>query len=163
MYKTRDAGYPTMAEDMRAMKNPYQVKKLGSELPIGKIWKQQADQLMNDLIQAKFDQNENLREKLLDVPYRKFYEMTGNRLWARGRRINKTDQKINVESLKGGKNLVGQALNRVKNVYILEEVHAGRREPDQISPADSPPEVIHNSQESNAEDGTSSSTVTSDQ
>lgn len=82
--KARDAGYTIMAEDMRAMRNPYQVKKLGSDLPIGKKWKQQSEELMKDLIQAKFDQNENLKEKLLDVPYLNFYEMTGDKLWAIG-------------------------------------------------------------------------------
>lgn len=159
--KARDAGYSELAEDMRAMRNSYKVKKLGSELSIGKKWKAQSEQLMNDLIQAKFDQDPNLREKLLDVPYRKFYEMTGDRLWATGRRISKTDKLIDVADLKAGKNLVGQAITRVKNGYILEEVRAGRREPDQVHIEGSISEQEDISGESSTEDVSSTSTVTS--
>lgn len=89
---------------------------------------------MQELIQAKFDQNPGLKEQLLDSPYRKYYEMTRDKFWAISCRINKTDKRINPDNLQMGKNCVGKAITRIKNGYILEEVRAGRREPD-LDPA----------------------------
>lgn len=118
---------------------------------------------MKDLIQAKFDQNQNLREKLLDVPYRKFYEMTGDRLWATGRRINKADKKIDTDELKSGKNLVGHAIARVKNGYILEEIRAGRREPEEVNTCERESLLgsTNNTEKTESDEGGSTSTVTS--
>lgn len=48
--KAQDAGYIELAEDMRAMRSPYRVKKLGGDLPVNKKWKKQSEQLMGDLI-----------------------------------------------------------------------------------------------------------------
>lgn len=116
---------------MRGMRNPYQIKNLGDNLPLDKSWKDQSEQFMQELIQAKFDQNPRLKEQLLDSPYRKYYEMTRDKLWATGRRINKADKVFTLDSLQSGKNCVGRAISKVKNRYILEEIRAGRREPEQ--------------------------------
>lgn len=159
--KVRDSGYIELAEDLRAMRNPYKVKKLGGEIPAGKKWKAQSEQLMKDLIQAKFDQNPNLRERLLDVPYRNFFEMTGDRVWATGRRISKADVRIDPEDLKVGKNLVGRAITRTKNGFIQEEVRAGRRPPDQLETPDSQ-ESTDTVEELASEDADSTSTIISE-
>lgn len=55
--RAREAGYTELAEDMRAMRSPYKVKSLGGNITIGKAWKKQAENVMGELIQAKFDQN----------------------------------------------------------------------------------------------------------
>lgn len=130
--KVKDAGYEELAEEIRGIRNPYDVKRLGHSIPIKKKWKKKAGELMELLIQMKFDQNQKLKEKLMETCYRKYYEMTGDKLWATGRRVNKADTQIPFDSLTGGKNLVGKAIAKVKNGYILEEVRFGRREPDNL-------------------------------
>lgn len=128
--KVKDAGYTELADEIRGIRNPYDVKRLGQSIQIKKSWKKKARGIMDDLIQLKFDQNPKLKEKLMEVPYKKFYEMTTDKVWATGRKINKTDQEFSLESLTGGKNFVGKAIGRVKNGYIIEEVRLGLRKPE---------------------------------
>lgn len=156
--KLIDAGYAELAEESRGMRNPHHVRLLGNSIQTPKKWRKRAVNLMDELIQLKFDQNPDLKDKLMELPHRKFYEMTRDKLWATGRRITKTDRVIEVTSLEGGKNVVGKAITRVKNGYILDEIRQGKREPEGISELESETSAC-SSQESSTEDSGSDTAV----
>lgn len=82
--------------------------------------------------------------------------MTGDRLWATG--TDKSDTQIDPETLSAGKNLVGRAIAKVKNGFILEEIRAGRREPDQVEDKESPKGSVRDSEENISKSECSDST-----
>lgn len=131
--KVRDAGYVELAEDIRSIRNPYEVKRLGHSIQLKKSWKKKAESILEELIQLKFDQNPKLKEKLMETPYKKYYKMTGDRLWVTGRTIYKADRQLATENLTGGRNLVSRAISKVKNGYIADVVRLGIRKPERLT------------------------------
>lgn len=134
--KVKDAGYIELAEEIRGIRNPYDAKRLGHSIQVKKSWKKKAGEIMDELIQLKFDQNPKLKEKLMETRYKKYYEMTVDKLWATGRTIYKADKQLPTESLAGGKNLVGKSIAKVKRGYIQDEIRLGLRQPEKLQGPD---------------------------
>lgn len=112
--KVKDAGYSELAAEMTGMTDPYKIKALGDGITPSKEWKNVEEQIMEELIRNKFQQNEKLRKKLLGDRYSSYYEMTHDTRWATRTRITASTDKIDVASLKGD-NLQGQIVTRIKS------------------------------------------------
>lgn len=62
--KTKD---PSIREKIRNCKTPGQAKKIGNEISLRPNWNQMKYDIMLDIVFSKFDQNPNLKEKLLST------------------------------------------------------------------------------------------------
>lgn len=115
--KVKDAGYTELAAEMAGMTNPYNIKYIGDGITASKEWKNEEEQIMEELIRKKFQQNERLRKKLLGDGYSDYYEMTADKRWATGTRIQASTNTVDTKSLKGT-NLQGQIVKRIKDELL---------------------------------------------
>lgn len=63
--------------------NPSQAKRLGRQVPLRQDWEQVKEAIMYEIVTAKFAQNLDAREKLLDTGYSRLYEENnwGDKTW----------------------------------------------------------------------------------
>lgn len=139
--KVKDAGYTELAAEMQGITNPYYLKKLGGEIPTSKKWKQQQEQIMEELIREKFTQNPRLRELLKYDDHDNYYEMTVDRLWATGIKLKHGVKTVDRKSLKGV-NRVEVILTQIKSELVQGTNLDPRRRansptPDTVKPAES--------------------------
>lgn len=97
--KVKDAGYLELAEEMLGMINPYNIKKIGESITASKEWKKAEDELMEDLIRAKFEQNPRYRALLEESVHKTYYEMTADRKWAAGIRLTQSMTTVDPKKL----------------------------------------------------------------
>lgn len=111
--KVKDVGYTELAAEMHGILNPYSLKKIGGDITPAEGWFENSEDLMEELIRAKFEQNPKLRHLLISDKHSEFYEMTADRRWATGVRIKAADKSFDQEKFKGS-NLVGLILTKIK-------------------------------------------------
>lgn len=114
--KVKDAGYEELAAEMQGILNPYSLKKIGGDIKPTDEWKQNSEELMEELIRAKFNQNPKLRYLLECDNHSEFYEMTADKRWATGVRIKAGVKTYEQKEFKG-LNLVGLILTKIKKEF----------------------------------------------
>lgn len=115
--KVKDAGYIELASEMLGMINPYNIKKIGGSITASKEWKKTEEQLMEELIRAKFNQNPRHKALLLESEYENYFEMTADRKWATGVRLTQSMPAVDPKTLRG-KNVVGSILSKIKRELL---------------------------------------------
>lgn len=78
--------------------------------------REQEKEILENIMRCKFEQNANLRKKLVMDTCTKFYEMTNDKYWGTGTRITAEMKTVEVESLVG-KNTTGEILNVLKEEF----------------------------------------------
>lgn len=115
--KVSEAGYKKLAGDMLGFANPYYIKSVGGNTPTPEGWNDRSEGIMREIIRAKFRQNADLTDKLIQCPSTDFYEMTLDCRWGTGVRLPHVTKEINSKSFKGD-NLVGRILRDIKNELV---------------------------------------------
>ena len=99
---------PSILWDMTAS----EVKKWGKIVPLRKDWENIKFTVMHDCVYAKFNQNDQLKKKLLDTKS-KYLEETnwwGDTIWGVCYKTGK------------GKNALGNILMSVRNLFMIEDI-----------------------------------------
>jgi N-glycosidase YbiA len=78
---------PQYQETIRAAKEPTKAKSLGAsrEHPIRNDWDSYREEVMKKALQAKFEQNKNLKDLLLSTENKALVEATNDSYWGQGR------------------------------------------------------------------------------
>ena len=109
-----------IAEHILREKNPYTIKQLSKGVSIGEEWKKRSLVVLRDVVKQKFDQNEDLRAKLLPNKKKYFYEASNCTYYGVGKSLSEAD-KITAECVgkKGkAKNEMGKILETLRDDYI---------------------------------------------
>ena len=103
---------------------PREIKKLGAKLVATIEWNRKSPQVMFDLLTIKFQQNPNLKERLLATGDKKLVKSTQSKFWGCGLTIPMIDRQIRehgqVKST--GKNTLGEQLEGVRRDLEQPEI-----------------------------------------
>lgn len=110
------AGYTELAAEMISMTDPYKLKNFGDGINVKKTWAEMEQTILDEIIQAKFDQNPKCKIKLLEDGYASYHEMMTERKWGTGKRIPYETTPLDRKALTGG-NKGGLAITRLQNQY----------------------------------------------
>ena len=103
---------------------PSEIKKLGAKLVATIEWNRKSPQVMFDLLTIKFQQNPDLKEKLLATGDKKLVESTQSKFWGCGLTIPMIDRQMKehgqVKST--GKNTLGEQLEGVRRDLEQPEI-----------------------------------------
>jgi ribA/ribD-fused uncharacterized protein len=76
------------------------------------VWNEKKYHIMVDALRLKFDQNENIKKKLLETNYKILYEASAtDKIWGIG---FSCENAINENKIKFGQNLLGKALMQIR-------------------------------------------------
>lgn len=117
--KVKDAGYDELADEMMSLMDPYVIKSIGGGIEAKKSWIQQDEGVLEKLVRAKFEQNQELKFKLVESRYVTYYEMTKDKRWATGVKIPNDDHKLDPKNF-NGKNKAGLLITRLRKEYRNE-------------------------------------------
>lgn len=70
------------------MSNPKDIKTTGDDIPSRAVWEQHKEAFMRAIVFNKFNQNGDIRRKLIDTGDIQLYECTRNRWWGSGLRFD---------------------------------------------------------------------------
>lgn len=87
-FKCRTCMRNDKADKILIMSNPRKIKMTGDDTPSLAIWEQSKEKFMRSIIYCKFNQNEELKTKLLNTGELPLYECTRNRWWGSGLRLD---------------------------------------------------------------------------
>lgn len=77
-------GLHSLANKIIATSNPYKAKKLGKKVQVHQAWRNQENDVMSDILLAKFTQNKGIGKILIDSAGKQLHEATSDRKWAVG-------------------------------------------------------------------------------
>ena len=100
------------AKLIQRMDDPYMVKRACKNIKETNEWKQKKEKVMRDVLEAKFKQNEELKNKLIKTGNLKLVEGTTDKVWGSGVPIAKY-QTLDTKNMPG-KNLLGQMLGEIR-------------------------------------------------
>ena len=69
------------ASKIRKESDPYAAKRASRKFKDNKKWLNSREKLMKDLVTAKFNQNEDLKKKLIDTGDKALFECTEDKFW----------------------------------------------------------------------------------
>lgn len=72
------------AKDIILTNDPFKCKKKGDSIECKEEWKRSCEQTLLAIVRCKFDQNEDLRTKLIGTGDCKLFEATTNHFWGTG-------------------------------------------------------------------------------
>ena len=103
---------------------PREIKKLGGKLIATIEWNRKAPQVMFDLLTIKFQQNPDLKEKLLATGDKKLIESTQSKFWGCGLTIPMIDRQMKEHGQvkTTGKNTLGEQLEGVRRDLEQPEI-----------------------------------------
>ena len=114
-----------MAQDLGNMKvaqlildthSPREIKKIGSTLIATMEWNQKAPQIMFDLLKLKFQQNPELKARLIATGGKRLVESTQSKFWGCGLTIPMIDRQVKKtgQVKTTGRNILGAQLEDVR-------------------------------------------------
>lgn len=115
-HKVKTTGNIELVNEMLSMSDPYKIKNIGDGTKVKKDWTESEETVLDEILQAKFDQNPKLKIKLLQDGYASYHEMTTDRKWGTGKRVPYDVTSLDRKTLDGG-NKGGLAITRLKNSY----------------------------------------------
>ena len=104
--------YHNEASKIRKEGDAYAAKRATKKIKDCEKWINSREKIMKDLVQAKFEQNEDLRKNLLDTGDKKLYECTEDKFWGCNVPISKAKQ-LDPKKMQG-KNMLGNILMDVR-------------------------------------------------
>ena len=111
------SGYEHEAQLIKATRNPFRVKKIALTLRATDEWERTSEDIMKEIISAKFTQVTHCKQFLIDTGDRKLFEGTGDKRWACGIPISKA-QYISFKN--PGRNLLGLMLEQIRDELKLK-------------------------------------------
>lgn len=87
-FKARTCKREDSASKILSLSDPKKIKETGDNVTTKAIWEQHKEAFMRSIVFAKFNQNEEIRKKLLDTGDLTLFECTRNRWWGSGLRID---------------------------------------------------------------------------
>lgn len=134
-----------------ATRNPYKIKRLAKQLPNSKEWQTKENDLMKELLKAKFSQNKHLTDLLIDTGDKQLHESTSDHKWGTGAELA-SKALSNVDWT--GQDLLGQLIEEVhdeltESLGVTTPTQRGTADPapdlagdlDNITPMDDEPEI----------------------
>lgn len=113
-YKNSEAAFHAQKDPSRAKEfvnlNPSQAKRLGRRVKLRDDWEQVKDDIMFDIVMAKFQQHGDIREKLIET---KGIDLEEGNTWG-DKYWGTVDGK--------GKNKLGKILMRVRDILCGEDI-----------------------------------------
>lgn len=110
--KANAHGSLSLASKIIATRNPYKAKQLGKKVQVDREWKHQENDVMSDILLAKFTQNKNIGNYLIDLAGRQLHEAKTDRKWAVGTDLS--SKALVTEDWKGN-DVLGQLLEATRD------------------------------------------------
>lgn len=129
--KAKAHGSHSLANKIISTRSPYKAKKLGNKVQTKKAWIQKENDVMSDILLAKFTQNKNIGKYLTSLVGRQFHEATSDRKWAVG--VDLSSKALSSEDWKGN-DVLGQLLEATRDTLIAT---SGGRGGDSLTPSQS--------------------------
>ena len=104
-------GYRREAQLIKLERVAFKIKALTRDFKNTKEWEDTSEQVMREVLIAKFTRNKDCKEFLLATGERNLYEGTGDKKWGCGIPISKSNQ---VSLQNPGRNLLGKLLEEVR-------------------------------------------------
>ena len=121
-FKSVEVGYQYMracandchddASKIRKEGDAYAAKRANKKIKDNEKWNNSKEKIMKDLVSAKFNQNEELKQKLISTGDKKLFECTEDRFWGCNVLISKAKE-LNPNKMQG-KNILGKILMEVR-------------------------------------------------
>lgn len=92
--------------------NPYTIKAMAKKIWRTQEWCKINEKVLEDIVRAKFTQNESLNEKLINAPGSAFRECTKCPYWGSGRYLDNASEGETVKQ--GYRNKMGNILQKIK-------------------------------------------------
>lgn len=112
-FKCRTCKRDDKANKILTMSNPRDIKMTGDDTPSRVTWEQSKESFMRSIIYCKFNQNDELKMKLLNTGDLPLYECTRNRWWGSGLRLDSPEWD---SSVCPGLNKLGNIIADVRKV-----------------------------------------------
>lgn len=130
-FKARASKRDDMADKILGMSNPRKIKLAGDEVDTLATWEQDKEAFLRSVVYSKFNQNEELRKKLLDTGDIPIYECTKNRYWGCGLRLDAPEWQSKIYP---GLNKMGAILSSVRAALrkVTHKEDAARKSPGMI-------------------------------
>ena len=109
--KATVCGYHREAQLIKHERNAYKVKNLTKDFKTTREWEETAEQVMREVLLAKFKRNKPCLSFLLATGERSLYEGTGDKYWGCGIPISKAHL---ISHKNPGKNILGHMLEEVR-------------------------------------------------
>lgn len=113
--KAKAHGSHSLANKIISTRNPYKAKQFGKRVQVEKAWKKQENDIMSDILLAKFTQNKNIGKYLISLTGRRLHEATTDRKWAVGTDLS--SKALRLEDWKGN-DVLGQLLESTRDSLI---------------------------------------------
>ena len=110
--KASRCGQRQIADAILRSTDPRKIKQLGATIQIIPPWDQEKDQQMKEIVLRKYQQNEDIRDKLLNTNHLPLVETTADKYWGAGAGL--TSKEIHNGTWKG-QNRLGKILQEVRN------------------------------------------------
>ena len=107
-------GNEALAAQIQVVQDPYAAKKLSQKIQCNAEWNAKKISIMRDIVKAKFDANDTIRDKLLQTKGR-LYEATTDRVFGCGFTLGQRDQ-IRANSITAG-NKLGELLVEYRDTH----------------------------------------------
>lgn len=115
-YKSVVCGQEITGQEIKKMMDPSEIKKLGEKIPTCDEWEQKKLKVMKSILVRKFEQNKDLREKLINTGTKPLLECTTDLFWGTGRVIY--SQNWNDCTEYPGQNNLGKILESIRENYL---------------------------------------------
>lgn len=92
----------------------FAAKKIGDSIEEKETWTEKREQIMIEIVRAKFQQNEDLRQQLIDTGKKTLQEATLDQYWGIGSGLR---SKITRESAGKGENRMGHILMQIRTEF----------------------------------------------
>lgn len=113
--KAKAHGSHSLANKIMSMGSPYKAKQFGKKVQVERAWKQQENDVMSDILLAKFTQNKNIGKYLIGTAGKQLHEATTDRKWAVGADLS--SKALRSEDWKGS-DVLGQLLEATRDTLI---------------------------------------------
>ena len=100
------------AKKVQKMSDSYQAKRACKDIKENEEWRQKKEKVMKEILEEKFKQNINMKQKLIQTGNSKLLEGTSDKFWGSGIPIAKY-KSINQKNIPG-KNILGNMLSEIR-------------------------------------------------
>lgn len=115
--RARAHGRKALAKIIMSTRVPYRAKQLGRKIQDSSEWKQTSEDVMLEILMAKFTQNTGLGQLLISTSGSQLHEATSDKKWAVGTDLS--SKALTNEEWKGG-DLLGQLLEATRDHLIAK-------------------------------------------
>ena len=112
-HKALAMGCEREALEIKAERNPYKAKKLGGLIRTNQAWEDSCEEIVREILLAKFNTVDFCKGSLLETGNKRLYEGTGDKKWGCGIPISKYWL---VKPPCPGRNLMGRLLEATRDL-----------------------------------------------